>query len=80
MSASVDELSFDSLSNLVNESSNDVWVRLYDGIRVCLTAVADSNTQLFVGKFVPCAHNAREYNIRYRTIKELVGERNGTDS
>ena len=46
-----------------------VWVRLYNGIIICLTGVIDGDT--FVAKFIPCSRNAREYKIAHREIKEF---------
>lgn len=47
-----------------------VWVRLYDGLRICLVAVLDNET--FKAKFIPCASNASEYIIKHKEIKEFV--------
>ena len=44
-----------------------VWVRLYDGLVICLTEVADGNT--YKAKFMPCAKNSREYTIKKSCIK-----------
>ena len=43
------------------------WVRLYDGLVICLIAVIDEKT--YKAKFMPCAKNSREYVIKKSCIK-----------
>lgn len=56
-----------------------VWVRLYDGLKICLVGVVDGAT--FKAKFVPCARNAREYAIKHNEVKEFIlDEREGINA
>lgn len=52
-----------------------VWVRLYNGVVICLVDVLDKDT--FKAKFIPCSANAREYKIAYTEVREYY-DRNST--
>lgn len=63
-------ISFSQLFDKV-QTTDRVWVRLHDGLKLCLVAVENEEDQTFIAKFLPCASNARKYLIRYNEIKKL---------
>lgn len=68
-------ITFDGLTWQVVDSDG-VWVRLYDGLKICLTDLVLGDDVRFIGKFMPCARNAKEYVIRFEEVKELVQDKN----
>jgi len=57
---------------------DEVWVDLYDGLFICLVGADSLTTEGFLAKFIPCARNARVYNIPYNKVKALrKGKYNG---
>jgi len=62
-------IDFSEIESRLRETDR-VWVRLYDGTRICLVEVLDSET--FKAKFLPCARNSREYVIRHNEIKDFA--------
>jgi len=53
------------------KTSESVAVRLYDNLKIYL--VEDfPEKQVFKAKFLPCAENARDYEIRYSEVKEII--------
>ncbi len=66
-----EKVTFDELAWQVVDSDG-VWVRLYDGLKLCLTDILLSDDVRFIAKFMPCARNAREYVIRFEEVKALV--------
>ncbi|MFH1973048.1 MAG: hypothetical protein ABIK13_00355 [Patescibacteria group bacterium] len=52
--------------------AGSVWVRLYDGIKICLIDVIVQEPIIFIGKFLPCASNSKEYKIKFSEVKEFV--------
>lgn len=69
------KINFEQLCALVNDK-HEIWVRLYDGLRICLVKRV-LEKEAFVGKFIPCSHNARTYTIPYKDVREIIGEKNG---
>jgi hypothetical protein len=62
--------SFSSLFGKLQDGSQ-IWVRLHDGLKLCLVGVDDIDRRVFIAKFLPCAANARTYPIRYDEIAKL---------
>jgi len=63
----------DSFSTLFGklQDGSQIWVRLHDGLKLCLVAVDDIDRRVFIAKFLPCASNAQTYMIRYDEIAKL---------
>lgn len=72
----IDEYTYEQLCTELN-NKKELWVRLYDGIRICLTGIQPGNDQRFVARFIPCSHNSRVYSIPFDKIKEITGGRHG---
>jgi hypothetical protein len=49
----------------------EVWVKLYDDIKICLVGIEDPAKQTFVAKFLPCAKNSRVYNIPCSRVRSI---------
>jgi hypothetical protein len=61
---------FEQLAALVVEKK-EVWVQLYNDVRICLVDIGNKEKQLFLAKFVPCATNSRTYTIDFSKVKDL---------
>ena len=68
-----DKINFEQLCALVKDK-REIWVRLYDGLRICLVKRIDDK-EAFVGKFIPCSTNARTYTIPYKDVNDVIGEK-----
>jgi hypothetical protein len=67
---------FEQLAALVAEKK-EVWVDLFNDVKICLIDVADKNNQIFLAKFMPCARNSRTYNIDFTKVKGLDARTSG---
>ena len=70
------DYTFDSLASLVAEKK-EVWVHLYNELKICLIGVTDPVTKVFSAKMLPCAANSRVYQIRYDQIQSLSNKPGG---
>lgn len=61
---------FEETTNFIQKHTQ-IWVRLYDDMKLCLVGVDDSEKQVFSAKFLPCARNAQVYKIAYSKIKAV---------
>ena len=62
-------IDYNQLASLVC-TEKEIWVRLHDGLKICLIDILEGET--FIAKFLPCAENARKYEIEYNEIKEII--------
>ena len=64
------DLSFEELAELATKEKG-IWVRLNDGMQICLVGVKYPIGKIFTAKFIPCAKNSRTYEICYSDVKCL---------
>ena len=57
------------------QTGDNPWVRLRDGLRISLVEVYDLKAGIFIGKFIPCAKNARTYKVMFNEVAEFIGKK-----